>query len=70
MSAMLNIDVETVEAVLLADGWHDVIDASFDVDVYEFNESAGFVFTDAESGRRRTLVGPLTSVLALRLKPR
>jgi hypothetical protein len=70
MSAMLNIDVEAVEAVLLADGWHDVIDASFDVDFYEFNESAGFIFTDAESGRRRTLVGPLTSVLALRLKPR
>jgi hypothetical protein len=68
MSAMLNVDVETVEAVLLADGWHDVIDASFDF--YEFNESAGFIFTDAETGRRRTLVGPLTSVLALRLKPR
>jgi hypothetical protein len=47
MSAMRNIDVETVEAVLLADGWHDVIDASFDVDFYEFNESAGFIFNDA-----------------------
>ena len=35
----LAIDVDTVTAVLLADGWHDVIDDSFDVDAYEFEEN-------------------------------
>ncbi|MGD9701985.1 MAG: hypothetical protein AB7Q42_04435 [Acidimicrobiia bacterium] len=32
----LAIDVDTVSAVLLADGWHDVHDASFSLDSYEF----------------------------------
>jgi hypothetical protein len=30
------IDVDLVEAVLLADGWHQVADHSFTVDAYEF----------------------------------
>jgi hypothetical protein len=32
----LAIDVDTVTAVLLADGWHDVADESFELDSYEF----------------------------------
>lgn len=32
----LCIDVNTVTRVLLADGWHDVADASFEIDAYEF----------------------------------
>jgi hypothetical protein len=32
----LAIDVDTVTGVLLADGWHDVADASFNLDSYEF----------------------------------
>ncbi len=32
----LMIDVDLVEAVLLADGWHQVADHSFTVDSYEF----------------------------------
>lgn len=30
------IDVDKVEAVLLADGWHEVADQSFSLDSYEF----------------------------------
>jgi hypothetical protein len=32
----LAIDVDKVKAVLLADGWHDVKDASFSLDSYEY----------------------------------
>ena len=32
----LAIDVDEVRAVLLADGWHDVKDESFEIDAYEF----------------------------------
>lgn len=32
----LLIDINRVESVLLADGWHDVVDGSFDLDAYEF----------------------------------
>ena len=34
----LAIDVNTVTAVLLPDGWHNVADRSFDIDSYEFVE--------------------------------
>lgn len=34
----LAIDVSTVTAVLLPDGWHNVADHSFDIDSYEFVE--------------------------------
>ena len=32
----LAIDVDKVEKVLLADGWHEVADASFGLDSYEY----------------------------------
>lgn len=32
----LSIDVDTVTAVLLADGWHTVVNGSFDLDAYEY----------------------------------
>jgi hypothetical protein len=32
----LMIDVDKVEAVLLADGWHEIADRSFRLDSYEF----------------------------------
>ena len=32
----LEIDIDRVSAVLLADGWHDVADVSFMVDAYEY----------------------------------
>jgi hypothetical protein len=35
----LAIDIDAVTAVLLADGWHEVIDDSFYLDAYEFLES-------------------------------
>lgn len=75
----LLIDVETVTAVLLADGWHDVIPGTFYLDAYEFVSSdqsetlhrggqsgvsaTGFSFSD---GLRTTISGPLTAVLAVR----
>lgn len=31
------IDVDKVTGVLLADGWHSVVDASFDLDAYEYH---------------------------------
>ena len=32
----LGIQIDKVTAVLLADGWHDVRDQSFEIDAYEF----------------------------------
>ena len=57
----LHIDPAKVVGVLLADGWHDVADASFTLDSYEYVEddlvlhgggqsgvcAAGFAFTEA-----------------------
>jgi hypothetical protein len=37
----LAIDVDNITHVLLADGWHDVHDASFGTDTYEFVGSEG-----------------------------
>ena len=32
----LDIDVDSVVEVLLSDGWHKVLDYSFEIDAYEF----------------------------------
>lgn len=45
----LYIDVDTVTAVLLADGWHQVADASFNLDAYEFVWSGTDGITVVES---------------------
>lgn len=78
----LSIDVDEVTAVLLADGWHTVVDESFTLDAYEFHwqgqllvgggtvqgvPSTGFEFHGPDG---QVWVGPLTSVLAIRRKPR
>jgi len=75
----LAIDVDEVEAVLLADGWHVVIDDTFDLDAYEFKRdtslvhgggsngvcATGFVFEDDDG---QFMAGPLTAILAVRWK--
>lgn len=40
----LNIKIESVAGVLLADGWHEVKNNSFTIDAYEF--STGSIKTD------------------------
>jgi hypothetical protein len=37
----LTIDVDNITHVLLADGWHEVHDASFGTDSYEFTQREG-----------------------------
>lgn len=73
----LSIDTDAVTSVLLADGWHNVADQSFDLDSYEYvwGErivhgggnygicATGFTFT---TNAGITLSGPLTSLLAVR----
>lgn len=77
------IDVDQVTDVLLADGWHVVDDKSFDLDSYDFHShgtalppggevhevpSTGFSFLTQIDGMQTVLIGPLTSVLAVRQK--
>lgn len=72
----LAIDTNTITRVLLADGWHTVLNNSFDIDSYEYLwqdrpvlvggqdnhiAAAGFTFLSSD-GR---ISGPLTSVLAV-----
>jgi len=76
----LAIDIDKVEGVLLADGWHDVDGASFTVDVYEFvqgeqllvggGQVAGVPSTGATWRERNgdVLACPLTAILAVRWK--
>lgn len=73
----LRISVEKVYAVLLADGWHDVAGASFNLDTYEYfrgdqrvlesgpgGSSTGFGFREPSGNH---LYGPLTAILAVRI---
>jgi hypothetical protein len=46
----LAINPERVIRILLADGWHDCADASFDLDAYEFIEQY-------DKGKTRTIFG-------------
>jgi hypothetical protein len=74
----LAIDTDSVEAVLLADGWHEVHGHSFDLDAYEFVDegrtrggtsgvsSTGFEFFEAAGGTGYKLAGPLTAIVAVR----
>ena len=63
-----------VVAVLLADGWHRVVQGSFSVGALNFGAGAdpgllGFSCEEADTGspyRPAALAGPLTSVLAVR----
>lgn len=74
----LAIDVDNVTAVLLADGWHTVVDDSFNLDAYEYTWqgealhgggqsgvcATGYAFTDSDGD---SLAGPLTAILAVRV---
>lgn len=46
----LKIDVDTVEAILLADGWHNVAGNSFDLDAYEFFHGKRRLFSGGKGG--------------------
>ena len=74
----LDIDIEEVSEVLLADGWHVVHGRTFELDDFDFTRagrrvhgggdsgvcSTGFSLVTDEAGSR--IAGPLTSILALR----
>ena len=68
------IATSKVTAVLLADGWHRIIQGSFSVAALRFGAEAdpgilGFCCEEADTGspyRPATLAGPLSSVLAVR----
>jgi hypothetical protein len=67
------IATSKVAAVLLADGWHRIIQGSFSVAALRFGEAdpgvLGFCCEEVDTGspyRPATLVGPLNSVLAVR----
>jgi hypothetical protein len=74
----LAIDVDTVVAVLLADGWHKVEDGSFELNSYEFLHAGRTVLSGSRvQGAPTTgatwveadgtiMSCPLTSVLAVR----
>jgi hypothetical protein len=63
-----------VVAILLADGWHRVVQGSFSVGALGFGAEAdpgvlGFCFDEADNAsphRPAALAGPLTSILAVR----
>lgn len=70
----LRIEIDHVTEVLLADGWHKVLDRSFDIDAYEFESNErvicspgefGYRFDTEIAGRRCRLSGPLSAVLAV-----
>lgn len=71
MPSSFHIYAETVSAVLLADGWHEVAGASFSVVSYKFvanrvvfgDGTVGFRFTTEEG---TVVAGPLTSILAMK----
>jgi len=73
------IDIDRVEAVLLADGWHQVFPQTFDLGVYEFVQitgekvsalyegGTGFGFSEqVDSGQIRRFTGPVSAILAVR----
>ena len=78
VSLDIDIDIEDVLEVLLADGWHVVHGESFELGAYDFTHkgrrvhgggdsgvcATGFSFVTDQEGSR--LAGPLTSILALR----
>ena len=75
----LSIDIDRVEAVLLADGWHHVFPRTFDLGAFEFVHATedkasslyeggtGFRFSEQDgSGEIHRYTGPISSVLAVR----
>ena len=75
------IDVATVVEVLLTDGWHPVLDDSFNLDAYEFHEKEHALLTGGslkpavsstgatwKSTNGRWISCPLEKVLAVKQK--
>lgn len=76
----LAIEVDDVTEVLLADGWHTVLDASFLLDAYEYmwgddllhGGGSGGICATGFSFKEKTLLaitvveGPLTAIMAIR----
>lgn len=78
----LAIDIDEVSEVLLADGWHTVLDDSFYVDAYEmigdqgdtfrdvridYSGGNGFAFKEPQKGGGTTYTyGPISSIIAVR----
>jgi hypothetical protein len=68
------VPADRVVAVLLTDGWHQIVPGSFSVGPLDFGAGAdvsvpGFRFADADAGRPyqpTTLAGPLASIIAVR----
>ena len=69
-----NVTTARVVAVLLADGWHQIVPGSFSVGPLDLGVGAdlalpGFRFAEADAGRPyqpTTLAGPLDSIIAIR----
>jgi hypothetical protein len=78
----LAIDVNTVDMVLLLDGWHEVAESSFDLDSYEYADEgrmlleggmvAGVPTTGAtwREPDGSIIACPITSILATKSRPR
>lgn len=72
------IDVAMVTKVQLLDGWHEVANASFMVELFEFGvlgssiiqyATPNYGFTFWELGTDRKLTGPLSAILAVQIDP-
>lgn len=46
----LEIQIGQIRAVLIADGWHEIVPGSFDLDSYEFLDGADLVHGGGASG--------------------
>lgn len=66
----LEVDAANVHAVLLADGWHNVVDDSFELGDTGFSFTEHLPASTAQSGRRIVTKGPISSILAVREKAR
>ena len=67
----LAIDVEQVSNVLLADGWHGVVDQSFRLDAYEYlgQNAPGPSFTMGATWKEKdgaVIFCPMTAILAVK----
>jgi hypothetical protein len=77
----LYIEVDSVKAVLLADGWHNVVSKSFDLDAYEFHHEDQILLGGGQESKvgvpatgatwkesdNTQVACPLTAVLAVKL---
>jgi len=78
----LAIDINKVDMVLLVDGWHEVANASFDLDAYEYAHedrtlleggsipglpTTGATWTEPDG---TVIACPVTSILATKSAPR